>query len=291
MANKTRMWDTNLSGMKNNTAFMMYFSYLSNILLSRYEWLNLPETMNERFIELCCFEDGKAVLVNDEEYGEINLRYSESNKLNIYQLPTEIQGYSLDFRRDYNLKDVALVYNNNLRTPDLPIVCEYAMRLYEIRRTIDVNVKVQKTPLLILCPENKKLSLKNIYMKYDGNEPVIYGYNDALVDVDFKVLKTDAPFVANDLSLLLNKVIDEFMTRYGINNANTDKRERLNTDEVNANNQLVSLSGDIGLLCRKEACKKFNNLYGTNIDVKMRREIFGEDEEDEPIYDSIALAD
>lgn len=291
MANKTRMWDTNLSGMKNNTAFMMYFSYLSNILLSRYEWLNLPETMNERFIELCCFEDGKAVLVNDEEYGEINLRYSESNKLNIYQLPTEIQGYSLDFRRDYNLKDVALVYNNNLRTPDLPIVCEYAMRLYEIRRTIDVNVKVQKTPLLILCPENKKLSLKNIYMKYDGNEPVIYGYNDALVDVDFKVLKTDAPFVANDLSLLLNKVIDEFMTRYGINNANTDKRERLNTDEVNANNQLVSLSGDIGLLCRKEACKKFNNLYGTNIDVKMRREIFGEDDKDEPIYDSIALAD
>lgn len=291
MANKTRMWDTNLSGMKNNTAFMMYFSYLSNILLSRYEWLNLPETMNERFIELCCFEDGKAVLVNDEEYGEINLRYSESNKLNIYQLPTEIQGYSLDFHRDYNLKDVALVYNNNLRTPDLPIVCEYAMRLYEIRRTIDVNVKVQKTPLLILCPENKKLSLKNIYMKYDGNEPVIYGYNDALVDVDFKVLKTDAPFVANDLSLLLNKVIDEFMTRYGINNANTDKRERLNTDEVNANNQLVSLSGDIGLLCRKEACKKFNNLYGTNIDVKMRREIFGEDDKDEPIYDSIALAD
>lgn len=291
MANKSRMWDTNLSGMKNNTAFMMYFSYLSNILLSRYEWLNLPETMNERFIELCCFEDGKAVLVNDEEYGEINLRYSESNKLNIYQLPTEIQGYSLDFHRDYNLKDVALVYNNNLRTPDLPIVCEYAMRLYEIRRTIDVNVKVQKTPLLILCPENKKLSLKNIYMKYDGNEPVIYGYNDALVDVDFKVLKTDAPFVANDLSLLLNKVIDEFMTRYGINNANTDKRERLNTDEVNANNQLVSLSGDIGLLCRKEACKKFNNLYGTNIDVKMRREIFGEDDKDEPIYDSIALAD
>lgn len=291
MANKSRMWDTNLSGMKNNTAFMMYFSYLSNILLSRYEWLNLPETMNERFIELCCFEDGKAVLVNDEEYGEINLRYSESNKLNIYQLPTEIQGYSLDFHRDYNLKDVALVYNNNLRTPDLPIVCEYAMRLYEIRRTIDVNVKVQKTPLLILCPENKKLSLKNIYMKYDGNEPVIYGYNDALVDVDFKVLKTDAPFVANDLSLLLNKVIDEFMTRYGINNANTDKRERLNTDEVNANNQLVSLSGDIGLLCRKEACKKFNNLYGTNIDVKMRREIFGKDDEDESIYDSIALAD
>ena len=143
MANKSRMWDTNLSGMKNNTAFMMYFSYLSNILLSRYEWLNLPETMNERFIELCCFEDGKAVLVNDEEYGEINLRYSESNKLNIYQLPTEIQGYSLDFHRDYNLKDVALVYNNNLRTPDLPIVCEYAMRLYEIRRQRASNLWVQ----------------------------------------------------------------------------------------------------------------------------------------------------
>ena len=125
--------------------------------------------------------------------------------------------------------------------PDLGIVCEYALRLYDIRRTIDVNTRVQKTPLLMLCPDNKKLTLKNIYMQYDGNEPAIYGYKDTFNDTEFKVLKTDAPFLGNDLTLLFNKVLDEFLTRYGINNANTDKRERLITDEVNANNQLVQL--------------------------------------------------
>lgn len=288
MGNKSRIWDTNLAGFKNNSAFMMYFSYLANILLSRYEWINLPETMNARFLELCCFEDGKAVLVNDDEYGEINLRYAEADKLNIYQLPTEIQGYSLDFRRDYNLNDVALVFNNYLRQPDLPIVCEYAMRLYEIRRTIDINVRVQKTPLLITCPDNKKLTMKNIYMKYDGNEPIIYGYNDTFNDSEFKVIKTDAPFIGNEMSELMNKIIDEFMTRYGINNANTDKRERLITDEVNANNQLVGLSGDIGLLCRQEAAEKFNSLYGTAISVKLRKELKG-DESDESLYNSTTL--
>lgn len=290
MGNKSRIWDTNLAGFKNNSAFMMYFSYLTNILLSRYEWENLPDTMNARFLELCCFEDGKAVLVNDEEYGEINLRYAEADKLNIYQMPTEIQGYSLDFRRDYNLNDVALVFNNYLRQPDLPIVCEYAMRLYEIRRTIDINVRVQKTPLLITCPDNKKLTMKNIYMKYDGNEPIIYGYNDTFNDSEFKVIKTDATFIGNEMSELMNKIIDEFMTRYGINNANTDKRERLITDEVNANNQLVGLSADIGLLCRQEAADKFNSLYGTNISVKLRKELKGV-QTDESLYNSATLVD
>ena len=76
--------------------------------------------------------------------------------------------------------------------------------------------------------------------------------------------------------------------RYGINNANTDKRERLITDEVNANNQLVQLCGDTGLLCRKQACEKFNKLYGTNIDVELRQkpvEYSAEVIQNEQIYD------
>lgn len=286
---KRKPWDTNLSGFKNNTAFMMYYTYLTNLLLSRYEWKNLPDSMNERFIELCLFEDGKAVFVNDEIYGMLNLRYAESNTLNIYQEPEEINAYSLDYHKNYKLQDVALIYNNYTKTPDFGIVCEYALRLYDIRRTIDVNTRVQKTPLLMLCPDNKKLTLKNIYMQYDGNEPAIYGYKDTFNDTEFKVLKTDAPFIGNDMTLLFNKVLDEFMTRYGINNANTDKRERLITDEVNANNQLVQLCCDVGLLCRKQACEKFNKLYGTNIDVELRQEPlekeYKEGDENEPIYD------
>ena len=286
---KRKPWDTNLSGFKNNTVFMMYYTYLTNLLLSRYEWKNLPDSMNERFIELCLFEDGKAVFVNDELYGMLNLRYAESNTLNIYQEPEEINAYSLDYHKNYKLQDVALIYNNYTKTPDFGIVCEYALRLYDIRRTIDVNTRVQKTPLLMLCPDNKKLTLKNIYMQYDGNEPAIYGYKDTFNDTEFKVLKTDAPFIGNDMTLLFNKVLDEFMTRYGINNANTDKRERLITDEVNANNQLVQLCSDVGLLCRKQACEKFNKLYGTNIGVELRQEPlekeYKEGDENEPIYD------
>lgn len=219
----------------------------------------------------------------------LNLRYSESNTLNIYQEPEEINAYSLDYHKTYKLQDVALIYNNYTKMPDLGIVCEYALRLYDIRRTIDVNTRVQKTPLLMLCPDNKKLTLKNIYMQYDGNEPAIYGYKDTFNDTEFKVLKTDAPFIGNDMTLLFNKVLDEFLTRYGINNANTDKRERLITDEVNANNQLVQLCGDVGLLCRKQACEKFNKLYGTNIDVELRQEPLEkeckEGDENESIYD------
>lgn len=39
---KRKPWDTNLCAYKNNTAFMMYYSYLANLLLSRYEWKIYP---------------------------------------------------------------------------------------------------------------------------------------------------------------------------------------------------------------------------------------------------------
>lgn len=285
---KYKCWDKDLIGYKNNSTFMIYFDYLSNLVMTRYEWINLPESMNERFLELVLFEDGQAVLVNDPFYGFLNLRYTESADLNIYQEPEKIEAYSLDYHENYKLSDVSLVYNNPNKTPDISIVYEYALRLYEIRRTIDVNTKNQKTPLLITCPDNKRLSLKNLYMKYDGNEPIIYGYKDSFNDTEFKVLKTDAPFISNDLQLLFNSIFNEFLTRYGINNANTDKKERLITDEVQSNIQQVKMSSDIGLIYRKKACDLFNKKYGTDIDVKFRTPIITEESGDkvnEQIYD------
>lgn len=167
--------------------------------------------INERtFHRIVFVRRWKSSICNDDLYGMLNLRYSESNTLNIYQEPEEINAYSLDYHKTYKLQDVALIYNNYTKMPDLGIVCEYALRLYDIRRTIDVNTRVQKTPLLMLCPDNKKLTLKNIYMQYDGNEPAIYGYKDTFNDTEFKVLKTDAPFIGNDMTLLFNKVLDEF---------------------------------------------------------------------------------
>ena len=138
-------------------------------------------------------------------------------------------------------------------------------------RTIDLNVEAQKTPILITCPENQKLALENVYKKYKGNRPVIYTDSEFNLD-GIKVLKTDAPFVADKLTDYKHDLWNEVMTFLGVNNANQDKRERLVADEVGANDEQIEQARYNMLDARKEACRKINDMFGLNIDVKFRND-------------------
>ena len=60
----------------------------------------------------------------------------------------------------------------------------------------------------------------------------------------------------------------------GINNNNTDKKERLLVDEVNANNEFILVNIDHMYEERKKACEEINRKFGLNITVN-RREVEG----------------
>ena len=104
----------------------------------------------------------------------------------------------------------------------------------------------------------------NMYKEFDGNEPLIKGAKN--IDfMDFKVLKTDAPYVADKLLIDKQKIWNEICTFLGINNANTEKRERLISDEVNSNTQQVQLSLSFCLMERTEAFERINKKFSTEI--------------------------
>ena len=106
-------------------------------------------------------------------------------------------------------------------------------------------------------------------MNYDGNAPVIYG--DKNLDVtDFEVLQTNSPYVADKLQEYKRNVWSEALSFLGVNNVADEKAERLITDEVNANNEMIDLSAQTMLLTRQQAAKKLNENYGFNVEVKQR---------------------
>ena len=69
-------------------------------------------------------------------------------------------------------------------------------------------------------------------------------------------------FIADDVLLVMQKLVYQFDTEVGIPNANTDKRERLITDEVNANNfeteSKVRLWYDNARIC----CERIRDMFG-----------------------------
>jgi len=174
------------------------------------------------WLEKCLFFQGQAGLLFDKEYGYINTNVSSSGTLNIYGLPTKLNCYSFDFRTERNIytglqgeKDdsVILVQNDWFCVPTANDLALFAYKLYECDRTCDVNIKAQKTPVLLLCDETQRLMLLNLYKQYDGNQPFIFGDKNIFSDFEgIKAIKTDAPFISDKVSTYKKSILNEALT-------------------------------------------------------------------------------
>lgn len=254
----------------NNKTYSDYYNRLMELALNVFEWENLPPSVDERFIELTLYEMGYCLYFNDEIIGNLALTCTIGGQLDVYRIPLLRRAYAVNgYNKMCSAKDSVLIFNNYLHTPTQSTIELFARRLYEIERAIDINVKAQKTPTLILSSEQQRLTMKNLYMQYDGNEPFIFG--DKNLDIDgIKSLKTDAPFVADKLEILKHQVWNEALTFCGIENSNMDKKERLVSDEVGSNYGNIEAQRNVMLNARKQAAKKINSMFGTKIDVHFR---------------------
>lgn len=280
----------------NSATYVDYLERMKKIALSMFEWVNLPDSMNSRYLEMTLYYKGQAGLLWDENYNFINTQVADSGYLNIYGLPTKLNCYSYSYNTMRELyvpgsnlpaeEECILVMNNFERIPTCSTIELYAERLTEAQRACDINVKAQKTPILMLTDKNQELSLKNVYAQYDGNSPVITGDKNMLAENSITVLKTDAPFIANDMRLYMREIWNDFLCFLGISNL-SEKRERLITSEADSNNELVNMNMQSYLIPRKQACKEFNEKFGLTgekaIDVKLRSDLYNIIKENESI--------
>lgn len=260
---------------KNRNVFIDYYDRLQEYVINMFEWKNLPDTVSERFIEMALCERGFLVYFNDEVLGNLALTCAIGGQLDVYRIPIYRRAYSPGgngYQKDLSNKDSVLIYNNYLHTPSLLTIKLYAERLAEIDRAIDVNVKAQKTPTVILCDEKERLSMQNLYKDYDENATFILA--DSSINMNnITTLNVGAPFVAPQLNMLKRQIWQEALTFCGIENANTEKRERLTDDEVLSNLGSVAAQRYVMLNARREAANKINKMFGTNIEVNFRQDI------------------
>ena len=271
----------------NNDTYIDYLERMKKICLSMFEWVNLPDSMNARFLEMCLFYNGQASLLYDDDFGFINTMCADGGYINIYGLPTELICYSYRYNQRRSLymtdtgeekgKECILVMNNFERVPTTATVSLFAYRLAEAQRTADVNIKAQRTPVLITTDQKQYFTLKKTYEEFDGNTPVIFADKNLITPDSLKALKTDAPFICNDIYAYKREIWNEFLTFMGIQNL-SEKRERLITGEVDSNNELLNLNLQALLVPRKEACRQFNEKYGLMgdkaIDVRVRSDLY-----------------
>lgn len=253
------------SAIMNNSTFRQYYNRLVELSISMFEWKNLPDSVDPRFLELTLFTDGQAVFFEDEVMGYLALQNAMGGGFDVYRIPTNRRAYAVNgYQKQLDENDSVIIYNNYLHTNSMLDVQMFAKRLYNLDRAIDVNANAQKTPILLLCDDSERLTLENMYMQYDGNKPVIKGVK-GLNPNAFTVLKTDAPYVADKLYQLKTQIWNEALTYLGISNMNITKKERLISDEVTRNQGGTIASRYSRLQARREACKKINDMFGLDV--------------------------
>lgn len=143
------------SSVLNNATFNYYLNAFRKVCLSMFEWRDLPDTMNEQWLEKSLFEFGKASLLKDENYGFINTKCTSSGEINIYGLPSKLNCFSYGYNIYRNLftgsilenseyTDCILVQNNWDMLPTLYAMQLFAYRLYNCDRCIDININRTK---------------------------------------------------------------------------------------------------------------------------------------------------
>ena len=266
-----KMTEDRRAAIVDEQTYLYYYYLLKDLAINNFEWLNLPDEIDERFIELTLFEKGYGLFFKDDVMDKyLFLPCTIGGVLDNYRIPTYrvaigTNGYTYPADNENSV----IVFNNYMHTPDELFCRMYTERLMNCARTIDVNINAQKTPYIIVAPEEAKFSIRNIFQKIQGYVNYILTTNYFKSD-SIKTFNTTAPYVADKIMATKKQLLNEALTYLGIENTNDSKKERQVTNEVNYALGNVYANRIRRLNARKQACEKFNNMYGTNIDVRFR---------------------
>ena len=258
-----------MSDLLNDLSFRTIYNKFRLIASTAFTWSNLPDEIHEKHIENVLFSHGMAAFFKAKDQGFMCLEASPGGSCNVYNEALKYHVTGNGFHKVIRAEELVIVGNNNLWLPTEPIVTFYAQKMAEIERTMDVNVKAVKTPVIFACDDKDVLTFKRIFQQVDGNVPAIFADRGLNIDA-IQSYQTGAQFLCNELKDYKNSVENELLTYLGLNNLPTDKKERLITSEADSNNQLIQSFIDMQLDARIAAANEINSKFGLSVSVKKR---------------------
>ena len=270
----------------NVNSFIKYRDQLMELGMTMIGWdfskisKEKRQFLNQRQIEYHEYFKGATIFFEDKELGAyLCLPVILGGEFDLDDTPKKRVAYAKNgYRKELDETNSVIIYNNYLRKPSCYTVNHYANRLADLENAIDVNCKAQKTPVAIICDENERLSMENLYEKYEGNYPFIFGERD--LDLKgIRAIQTGAPFVADKMYQIKMQIWNEALTHLGISNISYQKKERLVSDEVIRNMGGTIASRYSRLEVRRDAVDKIKDIFGIEIDVDFREDFRQTDDE------------
>lgn len=262
-------YDSNFAGAVSiETTYTYFFARLVSIAISCFKWTGLPEEIDVSFLERTLLFKGSALFFYDDVIGaHFALPCVGFGEWDNYSIPKERTAYAMNSNRyTRTYKDSVVMFDNLLHTPTLPIVEMFAKRLTNLELTKDINLRAQKTPYLMQCTQQQRLTLENLFMKIDMFTPVIFA--DKNIDMNgIGVVDLKAPFIVPELQEEKINVLKEAFSFLGVGVLEIEKHERINVREVQEAQHANIAQRQCRLGAREQACEEIRKMFGGNPNV------------------------
>ena len=256
------------------------------LALTRFEWRNMPPTVDTRYLELALLEEGRATLAiapsatDHRIKGAVySLRIGGGPGLDMYGDPTSWRAVGANGTNfEVTARSGEIVYDNSLKIPMSARLAIYARELADIYRTRQINRLHQKVPVLIKTDQDHVEAATQLYANAAGNEPATIVDDSFSNYITLEAIKVDAPWLGGELDAQERSLWNRVYTSLGISNVPV-KAERMIEDEVTSASEPASLMALDCLRMRREALDRFNRRFRTDYGpVVWRQDFLGDND-------------
>lgn len=251
------------SGIEYNHWLMKFASNA----ISSYRVEGLPKEIDSRWLALKLFELGSVAFFYDSDADEYAcMQYSCLGSYDCYGNPTKIRVWNTwtGYQRELGKDEFVIIWDNMLRINMYNAYVELAYRLWRIDGTIDTNCVAQKTPVIVQCSENERLTFKNLLAGVDADNPYL-AVGDNLSLKDIKALQLGAPLVAPQLLEVQQTLYNRGNALLGITSVIVQKKERMVKSEVDTANADALANRRSRTMARDYASEQIKEIFGLDV--------------------------
>lgn len=251
----------------NNQQYSEIFNRIMNIALSRFKWSGLPDTCRPEILEETLFFYGCALFMFDEDLGYIHTPVNLPGPYNVYYESINRDAFSFEYNKTFSIDNSVLIKANHSMMPDYLIAWNYAPKIANCMRAIDVHTETLKRPFMITCPDKVLQSVKTMLNKIADNEVAAIGEKLG-ENGEIKVLPFGSVSNLQDMWANVKNYLNQVYSSLGVKNSYTEKRERMITSEAEGEGNAIRHSLESELNERELACERINRMFGLNVKVE-----------------------
>lgn len=256
----------------NRTLYACFVTQAENVALSRFKWLGLPPTCDERWLERCLLFEGQATIAFPSNMPGtfFSTKCAQSGPLNVYDNPTQWRSVGNDgWSFEVNNANGVMVYDNLNRTPVMNQIDVMCRELVDCFRTKQINRMQQRSPYLIKGPRNKRFDLTQVIKQLFGGEPAVVGYQNMMDDITIEAIDTQVAYLGEQLQEDYENIWNQIYLLLGIRNL-PYKSERRIESEVRTQNEPSDFNRLASLMARRHACDQLNRRFGKYLEEPVR---------------------